>query len=58
MSRNYKFKNPDGVYFVTSTIIHWIDIFLDFKNKNLISYSTKQNLSECSEPPINSIELF
>jgi len=27
MSEKYKFRNPDGIYFVTSTIIHWIDLF-------------------------------
>ena len=27
MSRAYKFRNPEGVYFVSFSIINWIDIF-------------------------------
>ncbi|WP_422861154.1 REP-associated tyrosine transposase [Flagellimonas sp. W118] len=27
MSRNYKFHNPVGVYFVSFATIHWIDVF-------------------------------
>ena len=27
MSRAHKIKNPEGVYFVTFIIIHWIDLF-------------------------------
>jgi len=27
MSRNYKFWNPDGVYFVSFAVIKWIDVF-------------------------------
>lgn len=28
MSRNYKFKNPEGMYFVSFAAIHWIDVFV------------------------------
>ena len=28
MSRKYKFRNPDGLYFVTFTVINWIDFFI------------------------------
>ena len=27
MSRNYKFKNPEGVYFVSFAVVEWIDVF-------------------------------
>lgn len=27
MSEKYKFRDPEGIYFVTSTIVHWIDLF-------------------------------
>jgi putative transposase len=27
MSRKYKVRNPEGVYFVTSTVIGWVDLF-------------------------------
>ena len=27
MSEQYKFLNPEGLYFTTSTIINWIDLF-------------------------------
>ena len=28
MSRNYKFKNPDGLYFVSFATVFWIDVFV------------------------------
>ena len=28
MSRNYKFHNPDGVYFVSFAVVEWIDVFI------------------------------
>jgi len=36
MSRNYKFYDPDGLYFVTSTVIHWIDVFTRSVYKDII----------------------
>ena len=27
MSRNYKFHNPEGLYFVSFSVIEWIDVF-------------------------------
>lgn len=27
MSRNYKFHNPDGVYFVSFAVVEWLDVF-------------------------------
>ena len=27
MSRNYKFHNPEGVYFVSFAVVEWIDVF-------------------------------
>ena len=27
MSRKYKFRNPEAVYFVTFTTVNWIDVF-------------------------------
>lgn len=31
MSRNYRFHNPKGVYFVTFTCVQWIDVFVKDK---------------------------
>ena len=25
MSRNYKFKNPEGLYFVSFAVVEWLD---------------------------------
>src|SRR5574344_1010040 len=36
MSRNYKFHNPTGVYFVSFAIIEWIDVFIRNEYKNII----------------------
>ena len=27
MSEKYKFHNPTGIYFITTTIVGWIDVF-------------------------------
>lgn len=27
MSRNYKFHNPDGVYFISFAVVEWLDVF-------------------------------
>jgi hypothetical protein len=29
MSRNYKFKDPEGIYFVSFATVHWIDVFVE-----------------------------
>ena len=36
MSEKYKFHDPDGIYFVTSTIVNWIDLFTRRELKELI----------------------
>ena len=28
MSRNYKFHNPSGKYFVSFAVVHWLDVFV------------------------------
>jgi len=28
MSQNYKFHNPDGVYFINFTVVEWLDNFV------------------------------
>jgi len=53
MSRKYKFRNPEAVYFVTFTTVNWIDVFTRpiykeiivdsinycIKNKGLVVYA-------------------
>ncbi|UTW61688.1 transposase [bacterium SCSIO 12741] len=36
MSEKYKFRNPDGIYFTTSTVVGWIDLFTRENYRNLI----------------------
>ncbi len=36
MSRNYKFHNPDGVYFVSFAVIEWLDVFTRNEYKNIV----------------------
>ena len=36
MSRNYKFHNPEGTYFVTFAVVEWIDVFTRNKYKDII----------------------
>lgn len=36
MSRNYKFHNPEGLYFVSFAIIKWLDVFTRNEYKNIV----------------------
>ena len=36
MSRNYKFKNPDGVYFVSFAVVEWLDVFTRIEYKEIL----------------------
>jgi len=36
MSRNYKFYNPDGVYFISFAVVEWLDVFIRNEYKNII----------------------
>ncbi len=45
MSRNYKFHNPDGVYFVSFAVVKWLNIFAKENYKNALLDS----LNYCQE---------
>jgi len=36
MSRNYKFHNPDGVYFISFAVVGWLDVFTRNEYKDII----------------------
>jgi REP element-mobilizing transposase RayT len=36
MSRNYKFHNPDGIYFVSFAVIEWLYVFTDNTYKDIL----------------------
>ena len=36
MSRNYKFHNPKGLYFVSFAVVHWLDVFTRNQYKNIL----------------------
>jgi REP element-mobilizing transposase RayT len=36
MSRNYKFHNPEGVYFVSFAVVEWIDVFTRNEYNNIL----------------------
>lgn len=41
MSTKYKFHNPEGIYFVTYTVIGWIDVFTKAVYKDILIESWK-----------------
>ena len=41
MSEKYKFNDPEGIYFVTSTVVYWIDLFTRKEFKHLVIDSLK-----------------
>ncbi len=36
MSRNYKFHNPEGIYFVSFAVVEWLDVFTRKEYKDVI----------------------
>ena len=36
MSRNYKFHNPDGLYFVSFAVVYWMDVFTRNEYKDVL----------------------
>ena len=36
MSRNYKFHNPKGVYFVSFAVVEWLDVFTRNEYKDIL----------------------
>jgi len=45
MSRNYKFHNPEGVYFVSFAVVEWLDVFTRNEYKNILL----SNLAYCQQ---------
>ena len=45
MSRKYKVRNPEGVYFITCTTVGWVDLFIRQEYKDILVNS----LSHCIE---------
>ena len=36
MSRNYKFHNTEGIYFISFAVVEWLDVFTRNEYKNII----------------------
>ena len=45
MSRNYKFHNPDGLYFVSFAVVGWLDVFTRNEYKDILV----ENLAYCQK---------
>jgi putative transposase len=41
MSRNYKFRDQECLYFVTFTVVNWIDVFTRREYKDIVVDSLK-----------------
>jgi REP element-mobilizing transposase RayT len=52
MSRKYKFRNPDGVYFITFSVKGWADVFIRNEYKNILL----ENLKYCQQN--KGLEIF
>ena len=46
MSRNYKFHNPEGMYFVSFAVVKWIDVFTRNEYKNIVLKSLEFSQKE------------
>lgn len=46
MSRKYKFHDPDSVYFITFSVVNWIDIFTRDTYRNILIDSFKYCTNE------------
>jgi len=36
MSKKYKFRNPEGIYFVSFAVVNWIDLFIRNEYREII----------------------
>jgi REP element-mobilizing transposase RayT len=45
MSRNYKFHNPEGVYFVSFAVVEWLDVFTRNEYRDILL----ESLSFCQK---------
>ena len=43
MNRNYKFHNPEGVYFISFAVVEWLDVFTRVEYKKIIIDSLHQS---------------
>jgi REP element-mobilizing transposase RayT len=41
MSRNYKFHNPEGVYFISFAVVEWLDVFTRNEYKDIVLESLR-----------------
>jgi len=41
MSRNYKFHNPEGLYFVSFAVVDWLDVFTRNEYKDFLDKPEK-----------------
>jgi len=41
MSRNYKFHNEQGLYFVSFAVVNWLDVFIRNEYKEILIRSLK-----------------
>lgn len=41
MSRNYKFHNPEGLYFISFAIVGWLDVFIRNEYKEVLLESIR-----------------
>ena len=46
MSTKYKFRNEEGLYFVSTAIVYWIDVFTRKIYKDLVIESLKYCIKE------------
>ncbi|MCW3807931.1 transposase, partial [Plebeiibacterium marinum] len=46
MSRNYKFYNPEGLYFVSFAVVEWIDVFTRNEYKDIVIDNLQFNQKE------------
>ena len=46
MSRKYKFRNSEGIYFISTSIVNWVDVFTRIEYKTILidslSYCQKE----------------
>jgi len=41
MSRNYKFHNPEGLYFISFAVVGWLDVFIRNEYKEILLESLR-----------------
>jgi hypothetical protein len=43
MNTKYKYYDPDGIYFFSTAVVYWIDVFTRTRYKDIVMHSLERH---------------